>query len=185
MEIFGWLVVVVSWLAWAYPFIFRAPHNQKRPSITVIGPTRVGLLLESGAIFMAFAVRLPADSPPGPERLLPALILGPVAAVLGWKSVEHLGKQFRVHAGLYADHELVTTGPYAIVRHPIYTSLLAMLLCSLLVFTPWPWAVLSLGVFVLGTEIRVRTEDKLLQSRFGEEFEQYRKRVRAYVPFIR
>lgn len=185
MQILGWMGVVVSWFAWAYPFIFRAPHNQKRPSITAIGPTRVGLLFECTAIFMAFAFRLPADSPPGLARVLPSLILGPVAAVLSWKSVTHLGKQFRVHAGLYVDHELVRTGPYAIVRHPIYTSLLAMLLCSLLVLTPWRWAALALVLFLLGTEIRVHTEDKLLESRFGEEFQKYRNGVRAYVPFVR
>ena len=185
MQLLGWVGLALSWLAWAYPFIFHAPHNQKRPSITAIGPTRVGLLLETGAICMAFTFRLPPDSPPGPARVLPALILGPLAAVLAWKSVTHLGKQFRVHAGLYVDHELVRTGPYAMVRHPIYTSLLAMLLCSLLVLTPWPVAALALALFLLGTEIRVHTEDKLLESRFGEEFRRYQKSVRAYVPLVR
>jgi protein-S-isoprenylcysteine O-methyltransferase Ste14 len=178
-------VLVVSWFAWAYPFIFRAPHNQKRQSITVIGPTRVGLLLESTAIFMAFALRLPRESPPGIGRVLPAMILGPIAAALSWSAVAHLGKQFRVAAGLYEDHELVRSGPYAIVRHPIYTSLLAMLLCSILVLTPWPWALLDLALFVLGTEIRVHTEDRLLESRFGDEFRKYRSSVWAYLPFVR
>jgi protein-S-isoprenylcysteine O-methyltransferase Ste14 len=63
--------------------------------------------------------------------------------------------------------------------------LLAMLACSLLILTPWQWAVPSLLLFVAGTEIRVRTEDGLLASRFGERFFAYRKRVRAYVPFVR
>jgi protein-S-isoprenylcysteine O-methyltransferase Ste14 len=40
-------------------------------------------------------------------------------------------------------------------------------------------------LFIAGTEIRVRTEDRLLESRFGERFLQYRKRVWAYVPFVR
>jgi protein-S-isoprenylcysteine O-methyltransferase Ste14 len=185
MQTLGWIVLTVSWLAWAYPFVFRAPHNQKRPSITVPGPTRVGLLLESSAICMAFLFRLPSDSPSGMGRVLPALILGPVGAILAWWAVAHLGKQFRVHAGLYQDHELVRTGPYAMVRHPIYTSLLAMLLCSLLVMTPWPWAVVAVLLFVAGTEIRVRSEDRLLESRFGEQLREYRKGVRAYVPFVR
>ncbi|HTS26294.1 MAG TPA: isoprenylcysteine carboxylmethyltransferase family protein [Bryobacteraceae bacterium] len=185
MQIVGWTALVVSWFAWAYPFIFRAPHNQQRQSITVIGPTRLGLLLEFAAIFMAFAFRLPAESPPGAARVLPALLLGPIAAYLSWTAVAHLGKQFRVHAGLYEDHELVCSGPYAIVRHPIYTSLLTMLLCTLLVLTPWEWAGLSLAIFVVGTEIRVHVEDQLLESRFGDDFRKYRSSVRAYVPFIR
>ncbi|MBZ5618182.1 MAG: isoprenylcysteine carboxylmethyltransferase family protein [Acidobacteriia bacterium] len=185
MQILGRIGLAICWLAWWYPFLFRAPHVQKRASITVIGPTRVGLLLESSAICMAFVFRLPPESPPGVARVLPSLILGPAAVVMAWTAVAHLGRQFRIHAGLYLDHELVRTGPYAIVRHPIYASLLAMLVCSLLVMTPWPWAAAALALFVLGTEIRVRTEDKLLESRFGEGARQYQKAVRAYVPFVR
>ena len=99
--------------------------------------------------------------------------------------MRHLDRQFRVHARLYEDHELVTTGPYAIVRHPIYTSLLAMLVCSLLILSPWQCAAIALALFIVGTEIRVHTEDRLLASRFGARFFEYRKRVRAYVPFVR
>ena len=54
MAMLGWIVLLVSWCVWCYPFIFLAPHNQKRPSITAIGPTRAGLFLESFAIFLAF-----------------------------------------------------------------------------------------------------------------------------------
>jgi protein-S-isoprenylcysteine O-methyltransferase Ste14 len=185
MQIVAWTGLAVCWCGWAYPFLFRAPHNQRRPSITVIGPTRLGLLLESTAILMAFVFRLPPETPPNLARLLPALILGPLAVVLSWSSVTHLGKQFRIHAGLYEDHELVRTGPYGLVRHPIYTSMLSMLLCSLLVLTPWTWAAVALALFLVGTEIRVHTEDKLLESRFGEEARRYQSSVKAYVPFVR
>jgi protein-S-isoprenylcysteine O-methyltransferase Ste14 len=185
MLMLGWLVLVVSWCVWAYPFVFLAPHHQKRPSITAIGPTRVGLFLESLAIFLAFAFRMPADPPPEWWRIATAAACGVAGAILAWTAVRHLGRQFRVHAGLYEDHELVTSGPYAIVRHPIYTSLLAMLVCSLLILSGWRWAVVCVALFVAGTEIRVHTEDGLLASRFGERFFEYRERVRAYVPFVR
>src|ERR1035437_5213159 len=185
MLLLGWVVLIVSWLAWWYPFILRAPHIQKRPSITALGPTRVGLLLESLAIVMAFAFRLPADSPRGWWSSAGPIVCGPIAAVLSWPSVRHLGRQFRVHAGLHEDHELVTSGPYRIVRHPIYTSLLAMLASTLFILTPWQWAVPSIVLFVAGTEVRVYTEDGLLASRFGERFLAYRKRVPAYLPFVR
>ena len=127
MLLLGWVVLMVSWFAWAYPFIFRAPHRQKRPSVTLIGPTRAGLFLECVAIFLAFACRMPGGEAPAWWRVAGVVGCGPIAAVLSWTAVRHLGRQFRVHAGLYVDHELVTTGPYAIVRHPIYTSLLALL----------------------------------------------------------
>ncbi|HYW41775.1 MAG TPA: isoprenylcysteine carboxylmethyltransferase family protein [Bryobacteraceae bacterium] len=185
MQVFALTALVVYWFAWGYPFIFRAPHHQKRESVTVAPPSQVGLLLEGISIFMAFAFRLPAYAAPGWARVIPALILGAVAAIFAWTAVQHLGKQFRIQAGLYEDHELVRTGPYAIVRHPIYLSLLAILSSTLLILTPWRWALVSLAIFFVGTEIRVHAEDKLLASRFGEEFEAYRQKVPAYLPFVR
>ena len=185
MQILPYVALVVLWVVWFYPFVFRAPHFQKRESITAAAPTRMGLLLECIAIALAWSFRLPPSSPPGWARVAPAIALGVIAAVISWGAVKHLGRQFRLHAGLYVDHELVRTGPYAIVRHPIYASLLAMLVCTQLMLTRWAWVPVSLALFFLGTEIRVRTEDRLLKSRFGEEFEAYRKRVPAYLPFVR
>jgi len=185
MKAISWSVLIVSWLVWFYPFVFRAPHYQKRPSITRAGPTRIGLLLECAAIFIAFAFRLPPDSAPGAIRIAGCFLLGPVSAILSWTAVHHLGRQFRFNAGLYEDHKLVSTGPYAVVRHPIYSSLLAILGSTLFLLTPWKWAVVSLALFIVGTEIRVRAEDRLLASRFGEEFARYQRRVPAYIPFLR
>ena len=180
----AWIELLACWIAWAYPFLFRAPHSQKRESLTVAGPTRLGLLLEVSAIGLAF-VRAPRAPRTSPAFLIAALACGIVAAGLAWSSVTHLGRQFRIHAGLYIDHELVRTGPYAALRHPIYSSLLAILLATLLLLTPWPWALASLTLFVIGTEIRVRSEDRLLASRFGDQFAHYRETVPAYLPFVR
>src|SRR5471030_1877984 len=65
MLLIGWIALALFWLAWAYPYIFRAPHIQRRPSITLAGPTRAGLLLECLAILIAFVFRLPPGHPPG------------------------------------------------------------------------------------------------------------------------
>jgi len=178
------IVLGACWLAWAWPFAFRAPHYQKRPSITAMAPSITGLLLEVLAVVIALAFRLPPSHPPGPVRILASMVAGLIAAALSWTSVQHLGKQFRVNAGLYQDHELVRTGPYRVVRHPIYSSVLAILLSTILLLTPgggrrcrccYSW----------WDRDRVRTEDKLLASRFGPEFAEYRKKVPAYLPFVR
>lgn len=179
------LELTICWLAWWYPFLFRAPHVQKRESITRATPTRAGLLLEVLAFAVAFLFRLSAGEEPGLARLLLSMTLAPIGPVLAWTAVMHLGRQFRINAGLYHDHELVHTGPYSLVRHPIYASLLAMLLSTLLLLTRWPWAVVSIIVFIAGTEIRVRTEDGLLAGRFGAQFEEFRRQVPAYIPWVR
>jgi protein-S-isoprenylcysteine O-methyltransferase Ste14 len=180
----AWIELTACWTVWAYPFVFRAPHFQKRESITAPGATRLGILLEAAAVGLAF-LGAPGTPRTHPAAILAALVFGTIGATLSWTAVAHLGKQFRINAGLYVDHELVRTGPYALVRHPIYASLLAMLLAVIVLRTPWVRAAFSLGLFILGTEIRVRTEDRLLASRFGADFAEYRKRVPAYVPFVR
>jgi protein-S-isoprenylcysteine O-methyltransferase Ste14 len=185
VRLLPWVELLVWWSAWAYSFIFRAPHKQNRESITVATPTRIGLSLECLAILLAFLVRTPPSDPPGVWRTAASAICGAIAALLGWPAVTHLGRQFRFHAGLYHDHALVRTGPYGFVRHPIYASLLAMLLCTLFLLSPWQWLAVPVLLFLCGTEIRVHSEEKLLASRFGKEFEAYRKAVPAYIPFVR
>jgi protein-S-isoprenylcysteine O-methyltransferase Ste14 len=111
-----------------------------------------------------------------------ALALG---ALLTWTSAMALGRQWRFDAGLNADHHLIQSGAYRVVRHPIYTSMLCMLIGSGLVLTRLRFLAAALVPFLAGTEIRIRTEDRLLASRFGGEFEAYRRRVHAYLPFVR
>jgi protein-S-isoprenylcysteine O-methyltransferase Ste14 len=51
--------------------------------------------------------------------------------------------------------------------------------------TPLPFLPLSVLVFAIGTEIRVRIEDRLLVSRFGDRFRDYQRNVPAYIPSLR
>lgn len=179
------VLVVAIWVVWAYPYFFRAPKIQRRQSITVAGPSLSGLLLETTAVLMVWFFRVSGGWREGPALWVAALLLGAMGDVLMWTAIKHLGRQFRIQAGLYQDHQLVRSGPYAIVRHPIYAGLLAMMLATGLLQTPWPWLLAAVAVFVMGTEIRVRTEDRLLAARFGAEFAEYSKRVPAYLPFVR
>ena len=176
-------LLLAMWVAWFWPFVFRAPHRQERQHTTVARPTRIGLLLEFVSI-MLVAILHRAEAP-APWRIAAAVVIAAGAIVMSWESVRHLGKQFRIHAGLYHDHELVRSGPYSLVRHPIYASLFAMLLANILLLSDWRVATIAIVIYIAGTEIRVRTEDRLLASRFDTEFDRYRRQVPAYIPFVR
>jgi protein-S-isoprenylcysteine O-methyltransferase Ste14 len=179
------LEVLLCWLLWWYPPLFLAPHWQKRPSVAVTAPSLIGLVLQIAAFAVALFWRWPHSMPPATWRLIAAMIPGPLGSLLEWSAVRHLGRQFRIRAGLYEDHQLVRTGPYAIVRHPIYAAVLLMLVATALVTASWPGVALSLALLVAGTEIRVRAEDRLLAGRFPTEFAAYKNSVPAYVPFVR
>jgi protein-S-isoprenylcysteine O-methyltransferase Ste14 len=133
----------------------------------------------------AFAlVSIIAFKPRPAGVLVAAIVIMPLSVWLGWRAVMHLGKQWRIQAGLYSDHELVRTGPYRVVRHPIYVALLGMLIGTGLVVSWWPTVILAGALFITGMEIRIRSEDALLTDRFGEAFEKYRATVAAYIPFV-
>jgi protein-S-isoprenylcysteine O-methyltransferase Ste14 len=108
-----------------------------------------------------------------------------LACLLSWTGTRALGRQWRIDAGLSSDHELVTHGPYSVVRHPIYTSMLCLFLANGLLTSSLPLFAVGAVCFVTGTEIRVRTEERLLAGHFGKQYAEYRRRVPAYVPFLR
>jgi protein-S-isoprenylcysteine O-methyltransferase Ste14 len=117
--------------------------------------------------------------------LIFSMILAPPSVALAWSATRHLGKQWRYKAALREGHELIQSGPYAHVRHPIYLSMLGMLVATLAAWTWWPMAIGSLIAFMAGTEIRIRAEERLLGSHFGAAYVEYKRRSKAYIPFVR
>src|SRR5262249_40256609 len=99
-------------------------------------------------------------------------------------AVRTLGKQWNIRAALVEGHRLVTSGPYRIVRHPIYLAMLGMMTATGLALGRWPALVIGLIFGIAGTTIRVRNEESLLMTAFGAEFEEYRRTVPAFLPGI-
>jgi protein-S-isoprenylcysteine O-methyltransferase Ste14 len=94
-----------------------------------------------------------------------------------------LGKNWSGTVTIKQDHELILHGPYAFVRHPIYTGLLMGMLGTAIVYG---LARCLVGVFILGLGfwIKSQTEEKFMLQQFGERYMQYRRDVRALIPFI-
>lgn len=181
MPVHVYLIIFVGLAIWFYPFI--GAHNRTPPAATVNRRSRWGVLLQ----FLAFALLWQGHfwmRPLSLWRLGLSVILFAVAALLSWSSSRALAGQLRIDAALGAEHRLVRSGPYALVRNPIYTSMLLVLCAIGIVITGWKLFAVALVLFLAGTEIRVRTEEKLLATRFGEEFYSYKKSVAAYIPFL-
>jgi protein-S-isoprenylcysteine O-methyltransferase Ste14 len=179
------VVLALCWIAWVLVFAAARKRIVKRKKAVRAPVSKWGILLQMLGFSLVFAYA----RPPGFEKSWPSLaasmILGPPSVLLSWAALRHLGKQWRLEAALSEDHDLIRTGPYAWVRHPIYASMLGRLVTTGLAWTWWPMFTAGLIVFLAGTEIRVRAEDGLLAERFGEQFEDYRARVPAYIPFVR
>jgi protein-S-isoprenylcysteine O-methyltransferase Ste14 len=96
---------------------------------------------------------------------------------------EHLGKLWSGTITLKEGHRIVQSGPYRLARHPIYTGILTGVVGVVLARGDLA-SLLALVLFALGVARKIAIEEKLLGSRFGEEYAAYRKKVRAIIPFI-
>jgi len=95
----------------------------------------------------------------------------------------HLGKNWSQAVTVKEGHELITSGPYALVRHPIYTGLLLAFIGSAV--ARGEWRGLLAVVLVFGAlRHKLRLEEKWMRAQFGESYEAYSRRVAALVPYI-
>ena len=95
----------------------------------------------------------------------------------------HLGKNWSGTITIKEGHELVTSGPYAFVRHPIYTGLLLAFLGSALALGDWR-GVLAFALAAGALWRKLRIEERWMRQQFGGAYEAYSRRVAALVPFI-
>ncbi|HSJ15002.1 MAG TPA: isoprenylcysteine carboxylmethyltransferase family protein [Longimicrobiales bacterium] len=129
----------------------------------------------------------------GRWRLLPEddvllAIAGAILALTGallvaW-SKRTLGRLFSPQLGVQRGHRLITSGPFAIVRHPIYLGVIDYIFGSALVFHDAALLALA-GLYAVFFTLQLRLEEAIFRRHFGAEWEAYRARVPALLPRLR
>jgi protein-S-isoprenylcysteine O-methyltransferase Ste14 len=94
-----------------------------------------------------------------------------------------LGKNWSGTVTFKENHELIERGPYALVRHPIYTAMLLMYLGTALALGR-SGGLVGFPILFLSFWIKYRQEEALMLVHFGDQYRAYMKRVRALVPFF-
>jgi protein-S-isoprenylcysteine O-methyltransferase Ste14 len=183
--------VVAGWFGFAVLFARYRPRARGRSAaVGNARGARVGYLIQGVGFALAFSIQRPnrgmlAESASALDLALAVLVVGLMCLSIGLAvgAVRTLGRQWAVGARIIEAHELVTTGPYAWVRHPIYAGMGGMLIASGLVVSSW-WALATaIAFYGAGAIVRVRAEEKLLLEAFGDEYRGYRARVPAVVPW--
>lgn len=177
------------WLAWAIYWWISA-RNVKSAMRCESSKSRlahIGPLFLTGILFCvpARAVGFLGD------RILPAapwqfaLAAGLTAAGLLFSvwARRYLGSNWSATVTIKHDHELVTGGPYRIVRHPIYTGLLLALLGSAIALGQWR-GFLAVAIAFIALWRKLRLEEQWMRQQFGEVYTAYSRRVAALVPFV-
>lgn len=182
----AWILLVVGILFLGFRLSRRGPRPKvdKRDALSYYG-----LAIEAVAFGLMWFVRRPWGSPLFPASALVQALVALVTVLLAaWSvglvlsGVRTLDKQLNVGAKIIAGHDLITTGPFAIVRNPMYSGVMTCLLATGLALSRWWMIVPALALFVCGTSLRIRSEEKLLRAAFGAAFEEYARHVPALLP---
>jgi protein-S-isoprenylcysteine O-methyltransferase Ste14 len=177
-----WLGYVAYWWAMARNVKVTERHESMPSRLT-----RTGLLACAVALLWLPSVPIPMLG----GRFLP------LGAVWFWSGAavtaggflfsvwarRHLGRNWSQAVTVKEGHELITSGPYALVRHPIYTGLLLAFMGSAM--ARGEWRGLLAVVLVFGTLWhKLRLEENWMRAQFGESYEAYAGRVAALVPYV-
>lgn len=177
------------WVLWAL-YWFVASRDVKTTQRRESAASRLGHM---GPLLIA-ALLFSLPDLPLPwlyARFIPATNVGflagaaLVATGLGfavWARVV-LGRNWSGTVTLKEDHELIRRGPYAIVRHPIYTGLLAGFAGSALALGQWR-GLIALVIVCVALWRKLRLEERWLAEIFGDSYARYRREVAALVPFL-
>jgi protein-S-isoprenylcysteine O-methyltransferase Ste14 len=199
------LNTIECWLGWAgaaalVPFLGAAllgiARGLSRPRGRVMGLARQVLhpaaYLLIGAGFFGLCILLWRPLPvslSAPVRsvalALGALLYFPGLALYLW-AWQTLGEMYNVSSSvgvqLYADHRLVTHGPFAVIRHPMYLGLILAAAGGLLIYRTWTF-VFVLASF-LGLVLRAQREEQALAAEFGQAWQAYCQRVPGWIPHL-
>jgi protein-S-isoprenylcysteine O-methyltransferase Ste14 len=181
------ILILIAYVLFGCVFLFRKKPPQteetKRAPAAI-----VGIVLQ----FLSFALAWNPPRPrwwPFPRSHAGEVTLAAAAIILAYAScwliiraVQTLGKQWTYAARVIKGHELVTQGPYGIVRNPIYLGMFGLILSTCLAFSRWWTGLAAVVLFLIGNRIRIRTEERLLRDTFGDQFEEYARRVPAFIP---
>ena len=95
----------------------------------------------------------------------------------------HLGKYWSSMVMIKIGHHLIRTGPYPIVRNPMYAGMLAALVGAAIAIGEL-LAFVFVGIIVIGLWLKIKAEEEILQEKFGEEYTRFKREVKALIPDI-
>jgi protein-S-isoprenylcysteine O-methyltransferase Ste14 len=184
-----WALGIVAW------YFIRRPHERRAKRVHVVSHRRsrsemVGLaaaLFGLGIVpgfYVATGIPEAADYPARPWALAIGAIAF-VAAMWVFRSTHKaLGRNWSITLEIRDQHELVSNGPYAFVRHPMYTSFLLMGIGQAFLLSNWVGGLAGLVGFAVLFCLRVDEEERMMLEAFGSQYRAYMEKTKRIIPYL-
>jgi protein-S-isoprenylcysteine O-methyltransferase Ste14 len=182
-------ILAVLWIGWAIYWIVSASTTaatrRKAGRITEILyriPLILGIfLLAIGGLETSVSGRATAETYDVQNSIGLALVAGGLGFAI-WAR-RHLGKFWSARITLKADHQVIQSGPYALVRHPIYSGLILALMGTALSLGTIQ-AFLGFVLLTVSFAWKLALEERWLSVHLGDAYIRYRTQVKALIPFV-
>ena len=179
--------ITLLWLIWAVTWAVAAQWSdpaQKRAGFAAEARYRVLWLAGAVLLFIpahGYEGRLRLWMPNLPEAWICVALIAMGIAFAWWARL-HLGRLWSATVTAKAGHRIVDTGPYRLVRHPIYTGLLLAILATMAA-KGTVWGIAGTALLIIGIVTKARLEERFLRGELGSAYDDYARRVPMLVPF--
>jgi protein-S-isoprenylcysteine O-methyltransferase Ste14 len=189
MALLSKYVIPVLFLAWAIYWLLSASKVKATTREESIASRAAHLVPMMVAVLLIVPLRLPLGFlndrmfPGGPAtHWIAAAVVAAGLAFTVWARV-HLGKNWSGTVTVKSDHELIRSGPYRFVRHPIYSGALLAVAGASIARGEWRGLLAVLILFVALWR-KLQLEERWMGEAFGEAYAKYRSEVSALIPFV-
>ena len=183
------VLIQSMWIVWLLYWLISARHVKRSRQIESIGSFvvyRVPLLVGTILILVP-DVGLPIiETPIFPRNaVFTDCMVVLVAAGLGFAiwARRHLAENWSARVTVKEDHELIRTGPYRWVRHPIYTGMLLALAATALAIDTWQ-AAIAFVLFLTSFVIKLLIEERVMTATFGDQYSHYKSETARLIPYV-
>jgi protein-S-isoprenylcysteine O-methyltransferase Ste14 len=107
-----------------------------------------------------------------------------ISCLVRWWGFNSLGKFFNPRVAIYEQHELITTGAYKIIRHPLYLGSLLSFVAIPMVFNSWGSLLIMIFATLPALNYRINVEEDLLIRHFGSSYQSYQQKTKKVIPGI-